>query len=389
MKKIAKLLALTMAIVMVVAMMAGCTAKAPKSTTAEPKVEEGAPAPDADTAEPAADEEPAEPAEPADTVTPESLMKAFDEKIHAAEGMKFDMTMAMDMNLAIMGEATEMSILLDMNTETDGANAHALVNMSGTSSDPEMEDTATQSEMYIMKEDGKMMSYTLTDGQWTKSKAGDAADASALDGIVFDDYSGFALEETEKEYIVSGTVSLKDALKSVPPEMAGSLEESLGMDLENAIADDADVNVVYTFDKETKDFISVQLDMADAMQKIMDATFASMMAGGIEGAAPAEDVAPAEDAAPAEEAAPTEDAAAAEGEEISAEDLAAMFAAMFKFEFPKFVITMQNVEFGAVEIVLPEEAANAVEVEESQAMSIDLGGEVIEEATAEAEQAAA
>lgn len=395
MKKTAKILALVMSLIMVFAL-AAC-----ESTQAVQPAPKEEPAPTA-TEAPAVEEPEAEPVEepveePAEEVTVESLIKGFDEKMKNAEGTKFNMKLDMEMNLNLLGEAENMSMLADMDIESDMKNAHALVKSTATSSEGTKE---TDSEVYVIEEDGKMFTYTKGEDGWTKSEGTEMVDSEALSKFVFDDYSAMKLEEIGNEYVITGTVPLKDAMATLPEDMASSFGESMGIDLSDAsFADAGGVNVEYRFDKETKDMISVKIDMADAVAGLMDALVAQMMGGLMAGGEPTvipadgvtvtvsegEEAAPAEEA-PAEEA--TAEEAPAEGEvaaneEISEEDMLAMFSSMFKVEFPKFVVSAETVEIGAVEIVLPEEAVNAQVAEKAE----DEGYVVAEEVTAEETEA--
>lgn len=399
MKKTAKILALVMSLIMVFALAACGSTQAVQPA---PKEEPAPTATEAPAVEKPEVEPVEEPVEEQEEVTVESLIKGFDEKMKNAEGTKFNMKLDMEMNLNLLGEAENMSMLADMNIESDMKNAHALVKSTATSSEGTRE---TDSEVYVIEEDGKIFTYTKGEDGWKKSEGTEMVDSEALSKFVFDDYSAMKLEESGNEYVITGTVPLKDAMTTLPEDMASSFGESVGIDLSDAsFADAGGVNVEYRFDKETKDMISVKIDMADAVSGVMNALVAQMMGGLMTGGEPTvisadgvtvtasevEEAAQAEEA-PAEEApaekAPDEEAPAegevAADEEISEEDMLAMVSSMFKVEFPKFVVSAETVEIGAVEIVLPEEAANAQVAEKVE----DEGYVVAEEVTAEEAEA--
>ena len=307
MKKFSKMFALVMSAVMLFGVMTGCAA-ADKTPTAE------------------------------------SLLKSYQEKVQAAEGMKADCDLDMQMKVSIFGQDEEIKMGGTMNIESSGENAHIAANFKMDTSE-DTEDVAT--EMYVMKEGDKFVEYQCTDGDWTKTSV-DGADKidSMVKNTVVGDPAKFTMETTDTEYVLKGSISMKEAMDALPEGMLDDVMNSAGggtdMLTEDMFAEMGDVPVEYHFSKETKDIVSMNMDMTDAMQKIMDAAIKQAMSemGDLEGVEGMEDF-----------------------------DI----TTMFNFNISAMKINMKNMSFEAVNVTLPDEAKNAVEVSAEDFGSLPIG----------------
>ena len=260
-----------------------------------------------------------------DEVTVESLMTTHLEELGTVESASYEMVMDLDMSMSLFGFSQVMDMEIDVNIQTFGDNAYATGSMSNRSiQDGEETLDEQEVEQYIMQdgEEYAVYSYNKEADLWTKWTT--EKPSFSLDMIPKFDTSTFTLEEEDDQYVVSGSIDIMDAIAALP-DMFSGLTTSFG----DLSAYSGETLVKYIFDKETKELKSISVDMAKAMQDIMDQSMAEAIA------------------------------AFGEISDSSAEvDMSTLFSA----DFNSFVIEIKDLVLNqGSEIILPEEAKNAVE----------------------------
>lgn len=273
--------------------------------------------------------------------TAESLLKGYQEKVQSAEGMKADVDMDLQMKVSVFGMEESIKMGGTMNVESSGENAYAKADFTMESS--EGTETA-QTEIYVMKEGDKFVEYQCTDGEWTKTSVDGAGQ---IDGLIKNKYVGdpakFTMETTDTEYVLKGTVSIKEAMESMPEGMFDEMMASMGSEMtEDMLANISDVPVEYHFDKKTRDLKSMSMDMTAAMQELFAVAMQDAMAelGDMEGMEGMEDF-----------------------------DM----STLFNFEVGALKLNVKNIVYEAVTITLPEEAKNAKEVSADDMSVLNIG----------------
>lgn len=273
--------------------------------------------------------------------TAESLLKGYQEKVQSAEGMKADVDMDLQMKVSVFGMEESIKMGGTMNVESSGENAYAKADFTMESS--EGTETA-QTEIYVMKEGDKFVEYQCTDGEWTKTSVDGAGQ---IDGLIKNKYVGdpakFTMETTDTEYVLKGTVSIKEAMESMPEGMFDEMMTSMGSEMtEDMLANISDVPVEYHFDKKTRDLTSMSMDMTTAMQELFAVAMQEAMAelGDLEGMEGMEDF-----------------------------DM----STLFNFEVGALKLNVKNIVYEAVTITLPEEAKNAKEVSADDMSVLNIG----------------
>ena len=252
--------------------------------------------------------------------TTESLVKATQEKFKSAESASFDGTIDMDMSVSIFGQKEDMKASGKLTSESvKDELAHMVLDMSV---DTAGETQQVTTETYAEKDGDKYVVYTNADDEWFKQEA-DTSGLMDLSNVITDKFFTEAIfEEKEKEYVVSGGIDVADAAETFGSMM--SMDDMLG-DLGEVDLTGVDkAQVVYHFDKETKDLTLIEIDMTNTMKQIFDKAMESLMAGEID---------------------------AGEAGDIDMSDL----AGLIQFDVNKMVVTMNNFKFGdAIEIKVPD-----------------------------------
>ncbi|MBR6231297.1 MAG: hypothetical protein IKR00_05105, partial [Lachnospiraceae bacterium] len=153
----------------------------------------------------------------------------------------------------------------------------------------------------------------------------------------------FILEEEDDQYVVSGDVDLMKTIEALP-EMFSDLTQSFG-DLGGYTGKS---HIIYTFDKETKALTSFVVDMAPALQEILQQSMA--------------------------------EAIAAFGEAFSDSSEEFDISTLFTVDFNKFTVEIKDLVLNqGSEIVLPDEAKSAAETAEPEEGEEE--GEAVESGT--------
>ena len=108
--------------------------------------------------------------------TPESLFKDMEKNSEKIESAKCNIAMKMEMSDGTDSMAVSMD--MDMGVTTDPAAVYGKgeVDMSALGMDQKAE-----IEMYQVEEDGEQVTYTLTDGEWSRNVGSDDMDDMNLD----------------------------------------------------------------------------------------------------------------------------------------------------------------------------------------------------------------
>lgn len=252
--------------------------------------------------------------------TTESLVKATQEKFQSAESASFDGTIDMDMSVSIFGQKEDMKASGKLTSESvKDELAHMVLDMSV---DTAGETQQVTTETYAEKDGDKYVVYTSADDEWFKQEA-DTSGLMDLSNVITDKFFTEAtFEEKENEYVVSGGIDVAEATETFGSMMAiGDMAGDLG-DIDLTGVDKA--QVVYHFDKETKDLTLVEIDMTNTMKQVFDKAMESLMASEIDAG------------------------------ETGDMDMSAL-ASLIQFDVNKMVVTMSNFKFGeAIEIKVPD-----------------------------------
>ncbi len=265
----------------------------------------------------------------ADEVTAESLMAGHFEALSEVESASYNLVLDLDMSMSIFGSSQVMDMDIDMEIQSFGDNAHVSGKMSNRSAEDGEEMLDEQEiEQYVILEGEQYSVYTYDKNsdiwsQWTTDKP-----TFSLDMIPKFDASGFVLEEEDDRYVVSGDVDLMKTIEALP-EMFSDLTQSFGA-LDGYTGKS---HIIYTFDKETKSLTSLVVDMAPALQEILQQSMA--------------------------------EAIAAFGEAFSDSSEEFDISTLFTVDFNNFTVEIRDLVLNqGSEIVLPAEAKEAVETAE-------------------------
>ena len=279
-----------------------------------------------------------------DEVTAESLIAGHLEALGSVESASYKLAMDMDMSMSIFGSSQVMDMDIDMDIQSFGDNAHVSGKMSNKSVEDGEEMLDEQEiEQYVILEGEQYSVYTYDKNsniwsQWTTDKP-----TFSLDMIPTFDASDFILEEEDDQYVVSGDVDLMKTIEALP-EMFSDLTQSFGA-LDGYTGKS---HIIYTFDKETKSLTSLVVDMAPALQEILQQSMA--------------------------------EAIAAFGEAFSDSSEEFDISTLFTVDFNSFTVEIKDLVLNqGSEIVLPDEAKSAVETAEPEEGEEE--GEAVESGT--------
>lgn len=262
----------------------------------------------------------------AEDVTVESLMAGHLEALESVESASYEMVVDLDMAMSIFGFSQVMDMAIEMNIQTYGDNAYVTGIMSNRSiQDGEEVLDEMEVEQYVMLEGEEYTVYTYDKESNLWSTWTTEVPTFSLDMIPKFDTSDFTLEEEDDQYVISGKVDIMDAISALP-DMFSDLTTSFG----DVSAYSGESLVTYTFDKGTKELTSIKVDMATAMQDILDQSMA--------------------------------EAIAAFGETYSDSSEEVDLSTLFSADFNSFIIEIKDLVLNqGSEIVLPAEAKTAVE----------------------------
>ncbi|MBR3397152.1 MAG: hypothetical protein IKG70_04795 [Lachnospiraceae bacterium] len=209
--------------------------------------------------------------EPEEEVTAEDLLNGYYELSKDVKTISFDMLLALDMKLNAMDSEMAQDMKMDIHFETDKENSYMVGSMEGNF---DGENETNEIEQYVMKEDGKLVTYSY-DKESDSWSVGDGEEVPISEEMIPQpDPSAFELKEKGDQYIVSGSIEMSELIESsgeTMSEMFGELVGASGIEL-SGMAD-----LEYVFDKETRDLKSVKIDLATVLEETFMAMFTEML----------------------------------------------------------------------------------------------------------------
>ena len=204
--------------------------------------------------------------------TAESLMRGFQEASEA--GLKFESNMTMDLSMTMFGQTSAMKMSAAMHSESKGDISHVI---SDVISESDGQKEVGKTETYAVVENGAVTVYSKdSDGTWYKEpQSANIADfGEAVSKVATDKLE---MTESNDEYVLSGSIDM-DEVQEVFGNTFDVGELTLG-EANVDMTDLAKAQVVYHFDKSTRDLKSVDFDMTQMMQEMMDRAIASSIDG--------------------------------------------------------------------------------------------------------------
>lgn len=267
--------------------------------------------------------------EPEEEVTAEDLLNGYYELSKDVKTISFDMLLALDMKLNAMDSEMAQDMKMDVHFETDKENSYMVGSMEGNF---DGENETSEIEQYVMKEDGKLVTYSY-DKESDSWSVGDGEEVPVSEEMIPQpDPSAFEVEEKGDQYIVSGSIEMSELIESsgeAMSEMFGELVGASGMEL-SGMAD-----LEYVFDKETRNLKSVKIDLAGVLEETFMAMFTELFSS--------EDL----------------------GEDLD-------LSSMFEIKVDSFDIELSGIVINEdLEIVLPEEAKKEAAAPAAAASSTD------------------
>jgi len=281
---------------------------------------------------------PKEPQKPA--VTKESLIGTYKEKASQLKGTSYTLAMDAKLGISMMGQSQNM----EMSGEVKVAGSADAAHISGTVAVNAGGNKNEQSfESYSVKSGDGFDVYTNLNGKWYKTKAQVKINGDVQALLALQDASSMKMTETDKEYIVEGTVPIADLMDAIKNYI--STEDIAGSNMDLGSLDFKGVEpakTTYHFDKTTQQATAVDIDMADCMKSLMDQLM--KMASGLSGQIG--------------------------GGEGSGIDL----SSLLKFEVEKFTMSVKDIVFdSSIKIELPDAAKNAAEMPSDILANIPAG----------------
>ena len=204
--------------------------------------------------------------EPEPPATVESLLKPFMEKVKSGIGASYSTDMAMKISIEALGQSQTVEMSSRFETEGKGDITHVTGTMEIMQ---DGENNTADMDAWTVRSGEKITSYTKTDGTWYKQDSNLAGYIDGFQSLAMNlDLSGLTLSEADNEYIIQGSVDigpLMDKLK----DLLSSMEEIGDFDALD-LSKVAPADVIYRFDKTTKDLTYCEMDLKESYQDIMD-----------------------------------------------------------------------------------------------------------------------
>lgn len=275
-------------------------------------------------------------AEASGDVTAESLINGYIERNENFQSATGEESFVLSLEMSMLGQEMSMKMDMLMDIESTQDISHVSGNMTMTQEGMEEEsgeETMPVEAYSVIGDDQTITVYSLDSDSDTWSKS--VMDAGDFNFDLKDLIKGDSFELSEDTvdvdgrtcYELTGTMALADMIGFLGNSMEG-LDEIFPIDEENAEAYNLDV--LYYFDTDTRDLVSLKMDGASMLKQLfMDALAKSFEESG--------------------------------SEEDSDFDMSALLE-LFEIEIPEFVVEVDNIEYDTIEsIEIPEEVLAAEE----------------------------